>query len=127
MKNVAHKNKILLAVIGIMCLYLLFSVKYSVQNLTYQKKYMAQGLSIENHKLKQIHANLTDLTKDARIQGIASIHLEVGESKTNQIKSNTIRVIKMNEAFNKVNSHSWRYKKSINNYIRAWPKTNHVY
>ena len=127
MNNITYNKKILLAIIGIICLYVLFSVKYSVQNLTYQKKYMVQDLTIENGKLRQIYSHFIDLTKYSRIQDIASTHLKVRESKTNQIKNDRIKIMQMNETFNKVGSNSWRYKQSIYNYIQALPKNNHVY
>ena len=126
MNNIAYSKKILLAIIGIICLYVLFSVKYSVQNLTYQKKYIVQDLTIEKGKLRQIYSHFIDLTKYSRIQDIASTHLKVSESKTNQIKNDRIKIMQMNETFNKVGSNSWRYKQSIYNYIQALPKNNHV-
>jgi hypothetical protein len=93
------------------CLYFLFYVKYSVNNLNYQKTELKRLVHKEQQYISMLNAELSILKNPTRVKKIVSNNLTITETKPMQIILNE-NDGKIPEIHNVIDDGNWRYKRS---------------
>ena len=115
-KKQLFSKKALLCTLGLfICLYFLFYIKYSVNNLLYQKSDLQKIINKEKNNISTLSAELALLQNPVRIKKILINNIALMESRSEQIivneNDNLIPVIK-NSNSNLIDK--WRYKRGNN-------------
>ena len=114
-KEIISRKIFLLFIAILLSLYCLFYIKYSVNNLLYQKNELQRFIYKEKDNIRVLYSELAVLKNPNRIKKIAQNHLSIVETNPNQIilneNENIVQIKNNSKSSAKA---SWRYKKFNN-------------
>ena len=114
-KKQLFSTKALLCVLGLFtCLFFLFYIKYSVNNLLYQRSDLQKIINKEKNNISTLSAELSLLQNPSRIKKIIINNIILTESRPEQIilneNENPIPTLKTHSK----TIDKWRYKRANN-------------
>ena len=109
-KQIISKKTLIISITLFTCLYFLFNIKYSVNNLLYQKNELQKVIYKEKDNIRVLNAELCLLKNISRIKKIVN-GLTITETNSNQIilNENDHKMININNIIE--SNKNWRYKK----------------